>query len=350
MAILPLIKDPQHYQATTLDLAADSEAREYWIDHSHRHLATLEPLLREQCHAADREHRVTGFCEELRCQLRAIARSPHDFAPLAIHSLDAMRERLLRKHGFADPYKKIKDTENRVAIELYSQVAGEAATHSSEHDLVETLIRNIFAGNMFDMGATAIAEDYHVNNHDFFKTRRSLRPRPWLVDDCDSLAEFLCTRRYRSVMFFVDNAGADLILGALPFAKYLAADDKHVILAANSTPTLNDVTYDELCGILTEIRSIDTQFDRLLAAKQITCVASGCGTPLIDLANVSAECAAAARSCDLLVIEGMGRAIESNYHVEFTAPTLKIAMLKDRHVATSLDGELYDPVCRFEVH
>ena len=51
---------------------------------------------------------------------------------------------------------------------------------------------------------------------------------------------------------------------------------------------------------------------------------------------------------DLIVLEGMGRALESNFDARFTCDTLKIAMIKDEGVASALDGELFDLICRFE--
>lgn len=81
---------------------------------------------------------------------------------------------------------------------------------------------------------------------------------------------------------------------------------------------------------------------------RIATVASGCGAPLIDLTDVSDACNDAARDADLIILEGMGRGIESNYHVRFTCDVLKIALLKDKQVAHRLGGDLYEQVCRFE--
>jgi len=349
MAVLPLIKDPQQYRPCMLDLIADGEARNYWLDHFDQHLSTLEPLLYDQCRSDEDRRRVASFSADLRSVIRAISERPEDFAPLTILSLDQRREKLLRQYGFEDPYKAIKEKENRAALELYPALVGELATHENENDLIRTLMENIFAGNIFDLGSLATTASYNANGQDFFSTRRSLRSRPWLVDDCDALTRFILSDRYENVLFFVDNAGADLVLGCLPFAKYLAGRGSRVVLAANSEPTLNDVTYDELCRVLGQTALLDKEFAKLLDQGKLEAVASGNGTPLIDLKTVSQECARAASETDFLILEGMGRAVESNYHIEFTCPTLKIALLKDQQVAGSLGGRLYDPVCKFEL-
>jgi type II pantothenate kinase len=52
---------------------------------------------------------------------------------------------------------------------------------------------------------------------------------------------------------------------------------------------------------------------------------------------------------DLVVIEGMGRAIHTNLHVKLQCDTLKLAMIKNRHLAEKLfGGNIYDCVCRFD--
>jgi len=63
---------------------------------------------------------------------------------------------------------------------------------------------------------------------------------------------------------------------------------------------------------------------------------------------VSAELADAAADVDLLVLEGMGRAIETNLYARFTVDCLKLGMIKHPEVAACLGGRLYDCVCKFD--
>jgi hypothetical protein len=49
---------------------------------------------------------------------------------------------------------------------------------------------------------------------------------------------------------FVDNAGADIVLGMLPFAREFLRLGCEVVLAANSQPAINDITADELRRLL----------------------------------------------------------------------------------------------------
>jgi len=47
-------------------------------------------------------------------------------------------------------------------------------------------------------------------------------------------------------------------------------------------------------------------------------------------------------------VNGMGRAVESNFHTAFTVDCLKVALVKDEMVARSIGVELFDPIFRFD--
>lgn len=63
---------------------------------------------------------------------------------------------------------------------------------------------------------------------------------------------------------------------------------------------------------------------------------------------MSSELAAAVADADLVVLEGMGRAIETNLTAAFTVDALKLGMIKHPEVAACLGGRMYDCVCRFD--
>ncbi len=53
----------------------------------------------------------------------------------------------------------------------------------------------------------------------------------------------------------------------------------------------------------------------------------------------------------LVIIGGMGRAIHTNYNARFRCDSLKLAMIKNLHLADKLfqgKGKMYDCVCKFE--
>ncbi len=59
-------------------------------------------------------------------------------------------------------------------------------------------------------------------------------------------------------------------------------------------------------------------------------VNNGQGSPCLDLRRVPASLADATVGTDLVILEGMGRAVHTNLRAAFRCPTLKLAMIKVR--------------------
>lgn len=74
---------------------------------------------------------------------------------------------------------------------------------------------------------------------------------------------------FRRVLIFVDNAGADVVLGMIPLAREFLKFGCDVVLAGNSLPAINDITAKELevvvskasqhCGILASAHEAGTK-------------------------------------------------------------------------------------------
>jgi len=97
-----------------------------------------------------------------------------------------------------------------------------------------------------------------------------------------------------------------------------------------------------------DLAGIDVDLPALLDAQMFEVVSTGNGIPLIDLSEVSDELNAATEDADLVILEGMGRAVESNFDAAFTVDTVHLALLKDPQVAARVGGELFDCVCRYK--
>ena len=126
--------------------------------------------------------------------------------------------------------------------------------------------------------------------------------------------------------------------------RWLAQGGTRVVLTANERPTLNDMTIHDVSAWWPRIVQVEPSFGNL----PIDRVSSGTGEPLIDLLGVSAELNRAAADADLVILEGMGRGVESNIDATFTCDALNLAMLKDAKVAERIGGKLYDVVCQFK--
>jgi type II pantothenate kinase len=342
-----LLKHPATYVACDWDLGADHQGRHYWAPFFKRHLETIFSLGRaaELARGGDPvqiDARIAACRTEFHARFDAFDTDPTAFGRVTILTLDIWRDQILRRHGFVDCFIDLKDRENEKLLPLLPTVCAQLDAMDAAAAAM-AIIEGVLAGNIFDMGAEATAKQFLTGTVDFFATRQKLAPRPWAVDDVDALHRHLLTAPAGKLIFFVDNAGADFLLGALPFVRWLARRGWQVILAANERPTLNDMTAADIRRWWPRILAAEPS----LASLPITIISTGTGEPLIDLSAVSPELNAAALGTTLTVIEGMGRGIESNLDAQFLCPTVNIGMLKDPMIAQRVGGKIYDCVVRF---
>jgi uncharacterized protein with ATP-grasp and redox domains len=111
-------------------------------------------------------------------------------------------------------------------------------------------------------------------------------------------------KSWKKAVIFVDNSGADIILGILPFARELLRRGTQVVLAANDLPSINDVTYHELLEIIAKLKDKNGKLVGVDTSNLLIAI-SGNDLPVIDLARVSQELAYLANDADLVILEGM---------------------------------------------
>ncbi len=183
---------------------------------------------------------------------------------------------------------------------------------------------------------------------DFRATRAKLQARPWSVDDFDALASRWALPAHASAVMFVDNSGADVVLGMLPLARELARRGTRVTLAANSVPSINDVTAEELSAMMPIAAASDAVIRDALVDGRLRVLASGSDLPVIDLSKLSPSFCEAVAGAELVILEGMGRAIETNLRAAFNVDALCLGMVKHAEVAAALGGgPMFGCVCRF---
>lgn len=54
------------------------------------------------------------------------------------------------------------------------------------------------------------------------------------------------------------------------------------------------------------------------------------------------------QEADLIVLEGMGRAVHTNFYASFRSHCLKVAVLKNRWLANRLGGDMFGVMFKFE--
>lgn len=348
MAILNQLIDPDNYRALEYELFADGATFDHWqqlfrgqiqsvVEHAIENRPD-DPQAQADGQAATAQ--FLAYLDDLRDQ-------PEKYQHHDLMTVDGERDRALHEHGFPDSHKAVKHRENQLALQVLPGVLAEIDALSGV-DRWRAIIQGVFAGNIFDLGVARSIELFRTNGADFHGARDRVRNRHWLVSDFDAFAVRIARGPYRKAALLVDNAGADVVLGMVPLARQLLTMGTQVILAANEQPSLNDIIQDELVELMQTIAGMDATIAEALDTGQLTLISTGNSLPLIDLTRLSDAFVSATADIDLLVLEGMGRAIETNYTARFTCDTLKLAMIKDSAVAAKLRGEVFDVVMRYE--
>lgn len=377
----PLLKDLKGYEPNTVDLGQHDE-REYWFSILSDHLPTLvDTAVASEGATEGAKRRGDAFAKAFRAHLARLREEPAAYGNLGLANILELREECLREFHFKDAYRAIKQRENEASLAVLPDLLMELDGMDQDARLL-TLIEGVLAANIFDWGSRACVELYHSGTIiEIYRMSRKRMHRPWRVDDFDAFRNRWFgsegqepPKPHRRALLFVDNSGADIVLGMFPLARELLRRGTEVVLVANSLPALNDVTASELpglvaaaakhCdilrkaaevgGLLVDAMAIDSD-DGLDSPKNqshvppLMVVENGCGGPCIDFRQVSSELAEMAKGADLIILEGMGRSLHTNYNAIFKCECLKLAMIKNQRLAEALvNGAIYDCVCRYE--
>ncbi len=350
LSAFSLLADPANYVVSDVDLLSDAGAREYWLKLFSEHFQHVLEAAR-QAYGRQFARQAQRAGQQFAATIESLRSSPQPIdGRLGVVELCRLREKALRDYGLKDPFRHVKLRENRVAAGLYGEAVASIAALPLEQRW-DRLVRGVFAGNIFDLGSAATM-GYARERVDFEQVIAQIRPRPWRIDDFDELSALLPTSGgepapWAKAIVFVDNAGADFILGVMPLARQLAGHGTHVVLAANELPSLNDITVDETIEIVQQLAAEDEELATYVSAELFEVVSTGNDIPLIDLAQVSQELNEAAADADLVVLEGMGRSVESNLQTRFTVDSIQLCLLKDPAVAARVGGEVFDCVCMY---
>lgn len=333
--------DPPH-QATHTELL--------WIELFRKSIPSLRKQAETDDTILDAPSRAAKFAQrygDILDELQADTES-HGGPPDCI-LLCRLRELCLRECGFRDIFRRVKDEENAKAIGLLNDVINLADSIENSGERLEHLLKGVFAGNIFDLGVAQLAELFASSGMSFLRSYEKLLSRPWVIDDLEQFKLRWLRKSWKKAVIFVDNAGSDVVLGILPFARELLRRGTKVVLAANDSPALNDITYLELVDIILKVKEVKDGKELFFGvdAQNLLIVNSGNDLPVIDLSRVSPDLAYIAADADLVVLEGMGRAIETNLYSLFKCDSLKLGMVKHPEVAEFLGGRLFDCVIKY---
>eukprot|EP00048_Salpingoeca_helianthica_P002434 m.57211 g.57211 ORF g.57211 m.57211 type:complete len:815 (-) comp12096_c0_seq1:53-2497(-) len=346
---LPLLQDQGRYRPDLEDLIADAEARQYWLALFEESASKFAELAaKSESNSVAALQRAEAFRRTYLEHLHILSSEPSAYGELSVRSMLDLREQCLREFRFADMYWLIKREENAAAL-------AKLASWLSFLDAMpwpgrqRAVVAGLLAGNCFDWGSKETASRMESGSLDFHGEWKRVHDGAWAVDHLEAWVDLLTKKPPRRAVIFVDNSGADIVLGVLPFVRELLRLDCSVIIAANSVPVLNDVTHEELQIMLPTVARLCPILCTALESGKLSSMQSGSSSACIDLQQLDQDLCDRCADCDLIIIEGMGRAIHTNYTTRFTRPCVKVALLKNSWLARRLGFNLYDSIFQLEL-
>uniref|UniRef100_A0A663LVL4 4'-phosphopantetheine phosphatase n=1 Tax=Athene cunicularia TaxID=194338 RepID=A0A663LVL4_ATHCN len=324
---LPLLKDPSTYIPDTVDLTDDAMARKYWLTCFEEALdGVAKRAAASQPDSIDALQRAEKFRQKYWNKLQTLRQQPFAYGTLTVRSLLDTREHCLNEFNFPDPYSKVKQKENGIALKCFQSVI-ESLDSLGWEERQFALVKGLLAGNVFDWGAKAVSDPEYVG---------------FLLQEGPP---------HKCALIFADNSGIDIILGVFPFVRELLSRGTEVILACNSGPALNDVTYSESLIVTERIAAMDPVIQSALREEKLLLVQTGSSSPCLDLSRLDKGLAVLVRErkTDLVIIEGMGRAIHTNYYAALKCESLKLAVIKNSWLADRLGGKIFSVIFKYEV-
>ncbi|CAJ0648170.1 13867_t:CDS:10 [Entrophospora sp. SA101] len=305
LVAFPKIGDITHYQPDTISLT-DPQIQDCWISTLEKNENVINnegplQLEKQQEDNEDAKRRASTFDTLFRSHLDKLRDQPNMYGAFTVRNSLNLREHCLRELGFSDVFAKVKSEENKTALKNLPEVLNKVDSLISIDEKVEYLIGNILAGNMFDWGSDKILEMLTSGELSFSNAHNKINKTNHLNQSKRFIQAINNRSSFKKVVMFVDNSGADIILGMIPFARFFISRGSDVIFAANNHPAINDVT------VMVEI---DNLIAAAWASKKLVVMGTGSSGPCLDLGRIDEELANACLDVDLVVLESSMAAIE----------------------------------------
>jgi uncharacterized protein with ATP-grasp and redox domains len=176
--------------------------------------------------------------------------------------------------GDSDPYKKVKEKYNRIALSFYPKLKQEVEKST---DRLLTAIRIAIAGNIIDFVVGA--------NFDIEKELQKTLTCEFAIFDYKDFKRL--AERAENILYLADNAGETV------FDRVLIEElDKKIVYAVKGAPIINDATIEDakFCGI----------------DKVATVISNGSDAPGTILRSCSKEFLNYYNRADLIISKGQG--------------------------------------------
>ncbi|NLB55210.1 MAG: DUF89 family protein [Lentisphaerae bacterium] len=236
----------------------------------------------------------------LRKLLRQLSDSSWDALPAEVSQ--KIQRTIFEDTGLVDPYKKVKDQMNEMALGLLPELRKAIALQANPQ---EAALRISLTGNLLDSGA---------QNRLDHNTMPAYLKQVWdapLAGDSQLL--FDTAELSENILFLADNAGEivfdKLLLEVLPLAQ--------VTVAVRGKPVINDVTYEDAEKVgITQLAPV---------------ISNGSGAPGTILEECTDEFKDYFEKADLIISKGQGNfeTLHSTHKRIFFLLTVKCPMIAE---------------------
>ncbi|XP_063695827.1 4'-phosphopantetheine phosphatase [Culicoides brevitarsis] len=348
-----LLLEPVVYNPDTLNLNDSPESKTYWFLCFQDLIGRLSKQASKSCTDDDAEIRAEKLKQYYIKELTLLQDEKNNSEePLTIRKYLDLHEHCLRLFNFVDPWKEQKAIENDFALIRLKSRLIEIDKLEGDERWIE-IAKGLLAGNLFDWGCSSVSMMLEKNkSFGLTEAVDCIQKRPWVIDDLDDwLSKMRQPQNFKCCAIFADNSGVDVVLGILPFAREMLRRGTKVLLCANQEPALNDITHKELLGVIErcclECQIIKTAYE----TGQLQIHSNGQSGPCLDFRQLPEELniALIKHECDLIVIEGMGRALHTNLHAKFKCDVLKCLVIKNQWLAKNLfDSGIFSVIFKYE--
>lgn len=330
------------------DLTVDEGARSYWLPalkRNSRHMLDtfMQTAPQEMRERSDEAH--DRFCR----LLDDFERDLDPRGPRTVNELVRLRQEIFTECEIPDPYRDLKRADNEWALSVLRKRPDTVPHDVSREERLRWIVSLVLAGNLLDMGSAEARRLHEDASVSVFERAEEVARRTWFRDQLKELDAALGSgpRGDGSAVICIDNAGAEIVLGVTTLVRHLASLGYSCTIAANEVPALNDMTAVETKRLLDAIASVEPKVRGLMDTGRLRVISSGSVTSGLNMLKVSEEFDRASSGCELLIILGQGRAVETNWSTDLSIPWARVATVKDRYVARAVGCEVFDPLLTF---
>ncbi|ADG13415.1 protein of unknown function DUF89 [Methanocaldococcus infernus ME] len=220
--------------------------------------------------------------------------------------------------GCEDPYKRLKEKANEIALKYYDYVKN--LIKGDERERLRKSVLATIAGNTIDYGA-------YSTNLNIEEVLLKTLNEELKIDDSEELLKYLKDKNIKKVLYICDNAG-EIVFDKL-LMELIKSYGKEVIAVVKGKPILNDATIEDA-----KVAKIDE------VAKIVT---TGSDIIGIILEECSEEFLKELDSSDIIIAKGMGN-YESLTEYNIEKPIFFILKAKCNPVAQNIGVKRGDNV------